>query len=403
MEDKSKILLAKRTERVQESATLAMAQKALELQQKGIDVISLSLGEPDFNTPESIKMAAIEAVEKNYSHYSPVSGFLSLKQAICQKLKRDNHLDFLPEQIVVANGAKQALYQIFQVLIDEQDEVILPAPYWVSYATLAQISGANLKVVNCEMEQNFKISPEQLAAAITPKTKLFVLNSPSNPTGAVYSQAEIEALAEVLKKHPQIWILSDEIYEYIRFTDKKHFSIAQIPEFKSRVLLVHGVSKGYAMTGYRIGFSATPTFIAKACTALQSQISSGACSVAQKAAEKAFNLSEDIAEDMRNTFKKRRDLAVQILQSIPGLELQTPEGAFYLFPRIKQFFGKKFENYHIQNSKDLCLYLLDQAHVAMVDGESFGAQDYVRLSYAIDEKKLEQACQHIKNALLKLY
>lgn len=383
------------------SATLAMSQKSNELKAQGVDVINLSVGEPDFNTPDHIKEAAKAAIDGNFTFYTPVPGYLSLRKAICAKLKRENGLDFTPEQIVVSNGAKQSLCNCILSLINPGDEVIIPTPAWVSYVEMVKLAEGVNVLVPATVEQNFKISAAQLEAAITPKTRMVLLCSPSNPTGSVYSREELRALADVLAKHPDIIILADEIYEHINYTGEFN-SISQFAELRDRVVIVNGVSKAYAMTGWRIGYIAAPLWIAKANSKLQSQYTSGCSSIAQKAAEEAYNGPQDCVESMRKAFERRRDLIVSLLKEIPGLKINHPEGAFYIFPEVSSYFGKTDGKHTIANSNDLAMYLLEEAHVATVDGAAFCAPGYIRLSYATSDENIREAARRIADALAKL-
>lgn len=393
--------ISQRVQSLSPSATLAMSQKSNELKAQGVDVINLSVGEPDFMTPHHIKEAAKKAVDENYSFYSPVPGYLSLRKAIADKLKEENGCNFSPEQIIVSGGAKQSLCNCVLSVINPGDEVIIPTPAWVSYVEMVKLAGGVNVLVPAGVDQDFKITAQQLEEAITPKTRMIILCSPSNPTGSVYSKNELKALADVLAKYPDILILSDEIYEHINFTGKFD-SIYQFENIRDRVAIVNGVSKAYAMTGWRIGFLAAPLWLAKANNKLQSQYTSGPSSIAQKAAEAAYTGSQECVEEMRKAFHRRRDLIVNLAKEIPGIKINHPEGAFYLFPEVKSYFGKSFEGKVINNSPDLALYLLDQAHVATVDGEAFCAPDYIRLSYATSDENIVEAMTRIKNALLKL-
>jgi aspartate aminotransferase len=375
-----------------------MAAKARELKEQGIDIISLSLGEPDFNTPDFIKQAAIQAINDNYSKYPPVDGYLDLKQTICKKFKRDNNLDYSPAQIVVSTGAKQALFNVAQVMINPGDEVVIPAPFWVSYAEIVKIAGGIPIEVPTAIETDFKITPAQLENAITAKTKMMWFSSPCNPSGSVYSQSELEGLADVLKKHPNIFILSDEIYEHINFSGS-HCSIGTIGNLIERTITINGISKAFAMTGYRIGYIGAPEFIAKACTKMQGQVTSGANSIAQRATITALEADPSVLKEMVQAFKNRRDLVVKLLREIPGIKINIPEGAFYVFPDISSFFGKTLNGTLINSADDLSMYLLDKAHVATVTGEAFGNPNCLRLSYATSEDQLTEALKRIKEAL----
>ena len=384
------------------SATLAMSQKSNEMKAKGIDIINLSVGEPDFFTPDHIKEAAKQAIDENFSFYTPVPGYMSLRKAICEKLKNENGIQFTPEQIIVSNGAKQSLCNCILSVVNPGDEVIIPTPAWVSYVEMVKLAEGKCVTIPAGVEQNFKITPEQLEAAITPKSRLIILCSPSNPTGSVYSREELKGLADVLAKHPEIIILADEIYEHINFTGRFD-SISQFESVRDRVAIVNGVSKAYAMTGWRIGFLAAPLAIAKANSKLQSQYTSGASSIAQKAAEAAYTGSQQCVEDMRQAFERRRDLIVSLAKEIPGIRINHPEGAFYLFPEVSSFFGKTDGETTIKDAGDLALYLLDKAHVATVDGAAFCAPGYIRLSYATRDENIVEAMRRIKEALALLH
>lgn len=390
--------LSDRINSLSTSQTLAMAAKARELKAQGVNIISLSLGEPDFNTPEFIKEAAIQAIKDNYSKYPPVDGYQELKEAISRKFKRDNHLDYSPNQIVVSTGAKQSLYNVAQVMINPGDEVVIPAPYWVSYAEIVKMAGGIPIEVPTTIESDFKITPEQLEEAITPKTKMVWFCSPCNPSGSVYSKAEFEALAKVLDRHPNVFILSDEIYEHINFTGS-HCSIGSIGNLIDRTITVNGIAKAFAMTGYRIGYIGAPEFIAKACTKMQGQVTSGANSIAQRATITAVEADPSVLKDMVAAFKSRRDLVIKLLSEIPGIRINMPEGAFYAFPDVSSFFGKTLHGVKINNADDLSLYLLDKAHVATVTGAAFGNPNCIRLSYATSEDQLKEAIKRIKDAL----
>ncbi|MBQ2488941.1 MAG: pyridoxal phosphate-dependent aminotransferase [Bacteroidales bacterium] len=386
------------------SETLAMTQAARDLKAQGKDVISLSIGEPDFNTPETIKEAAKKAIDDNFSHYPPVPGYADLKEAVCKKFKRDNNLDFTPDQIIVSTGAKQSIYQVVQCLVNPGDEVVIPTPYWVSYREIVKVAGGECVYVKTAIENDFKVTAEQLEKAITPKTKLIMFSSPSNPTGMLYSKEELRKIADMLQKHPQVYVMADEIYEHINFVGK-HESLAQFPEIKERVITINGVAKGYAMTGWRIGFIAAPLFIAKACNKLQGQITSATCSIAQKATVRAMELDPATDKDiiwMREQFKERRDLVYKLLCEIPGLKVRLPQGAFYFFPEVSSYFGKSYGEYSIKNSTDLCMYLLHEANVATVMGSAFGDDNCIRLSYATSKETLIEAIRRIKEALAKL-
>lgn len=393
--------VAERINRLSESATLAVAQKSRELKAQGIDVIGLGVGEPDFPTPTFIKEAAKKAIDDNYSYYSPVPGYPELLKAIADKLKRDNNLDYAPNQIVVSNGAKHSLANVIQVVVEEGDEVIVPAPYWVTYVDLVNYSNGVNVIINTTVDSDFKITPEQLEAAITPKTRAFLFSSPSNPTGSVYTRDELKAFAAIFAKHPNIIIISDEIYEHIIYGTKFE-SIAQFPEVKDQVVVVNGVSKSYAMTGYRIGFLAGPQWIVKACNKLQSQFTSGPNSVAQIASVAAFNHDGTEVTKMVTQFEKRRDLVLSMLNEIPGIKTSKPEGAFYVFPDCSAYFGKMDGDTEIKNADDLSYYILSKGHVGVVSGDAFGAPECFRISYAASEEQLIEAMTRIKNALAKL-
>jgi aspartate aminotransferase len=385
-----------------ESATIKMAQLSRELAAKGVHVISLSLGEPDFSTPKHIKEAAKAAIDSGkYDSYSPISGYADLKQAICDKLKRDNNLEYKPENIVVSTGAKQSLANVFVSFLNEGDEVIIPAPYWVSYPEQVKMCNATPVIIATNVDAEFKITPEQLEKAITPKTKFLVYSSPSNPTGSVYTREELENFVKVLEKYPHVYIISDEIYEHINYVGK-HVSIAEFPSIKDRVIVVNGQAKGYAMTGWRIGYIAAPAYIAKACDKLQGQITSGTNSIAQRATIEALLGDQQPTCDMREAFRKRRDLVLSILQTIPNVKCNVPAGAFYVFPDLSAYFGKTFEGETIKDADDLCLYLLNTGHVAAVSGSGFGAPECIRFSYAASEENLKEAFTRVKNALEKL-
>ncbi|MDR0228158.1 MAG: pyridoxal phosphate-dependent aminotransferase [Flavobacteriaceae bacterium] len=390
--------LSDRINSLSTSQTLAMAAKARELKSQGVDIISLSLGEPDFNTPDFIKEAAIQAIKDNYSKYPPVEGYAELREAISKKFARDNKLNYAPSQIVVSTGAKQALYNVAQVMINDGDEVVIPAPYWVSYAEIVKMSGGIPIEVATTIDADFKITPAQLEAAITPKTKMVWFCSPCNPSGSVYSKEEFEAIAKVLEKYPNIFILSDEIYEHINFTGN-HCSIGTIGNLIERTITVNGIAKAFAMTGYRIGYIGAPEFIAKACTKMQGQVTSGANSIAQRATITAVEADPSVLNDMVSAFKNRRDLVVKMLRDIPGMKVNTPEGAFYVFPDVSSYFGKTFQGVKINNADDLSLYLLDKAHVATVTGVAFGNPACIRMSYATSEEQLIEAFSRIKKAL----
>ncbi|MDD2199144.1 MAG: pyridoxal phosphate-dependent aminotransferase, partial [Bacteroidales bacterium] len=380
------------------SATLAMTAKSRELKAQGFDVVNLSIGEPDFNTPDYVKEAAKKAIDDNITHYPPVPGFPELRKAVSEKFKRENNLEFSPDQIVVSAGAKHSIINVFLSVLDPGDEVIVPAPYWVSYVEMIKLGEAETVVVPCSIEQDFKITPQQLEDAITDKTRAMIFSSPSNPTGSLYSKEELAGLVSVLKKYPRIIIISDEIYEHINFVGE-HQSIAAFNDIKNQVVVVNGVSKGYAMTGWRIGYIGAPLWIAKACTKLQGQFTSAACSIAQKAAEAAINAGNATCKEMMQVFKKRRDLVLELVSKIPGFRTNTPQGAFYIFPDITGIFGKSYNDYLINNSDDLAMYLLEKAHVATVAGSAFGSPDCLRLSYAASEEELIKAFNRIKEAI----
>jgi len=394
--------LSNRLQRLAPSATLAMSQKSSEMKAQGIDVINMSVGEPDFNTPDHIKNAAKLAIDENYSRYSPVPGYPELRQAIARKLERENQLHYQPSEILVSNGAKQSVCNTVMALVNPGEEVIIPAPYWVSYPQMALLAGGTPVFVEATFEQNFKMTPEQLEAAITPKTKLLILCSPSNPTGSVYNKEELRALANIILKHEDLYVLADEIYEHINYVGH-HESIAQFPGMKERTIIVNGVSKAYAMTGWRIGYIAAPEWIVKGCNKLQGQYTSGPCSMSQKAAEFAYTQSQQCVEDMRQAFERRRNLIVELARQIPGLEVNVPEGAFYLFPKCSSFYGKKTpEGKTIENSTDLAMYLLEVGHVATVGGDAFGDPNCFRMSYATSDDNIREAMRRIGEALKSL-
>lgn len=393
--------LSDRLNRLAPSATLAMSQKSAELKAQGVDVINLSVGEPDFNTPDHIKEAAKRAVDENYSRYSPVPGYPALKKAIVDKLKNENGLDYEPSQIICSNGAKQSVCNAVLALVNPGDEVIIPAPYWVSYPQMVLLAEGTPVTVEATIEQDFKITPEQLEAAITPKTRALILCSPSNPTGSVYSAEELEALAAVLRRHENVIVLSDEIYEHINYVGR-HASIASCEGMKERTVVINGVSKAYAMTGWRIGFIAAPEWIAKGCNKLQGQYTSGPCSVSQMAATAAFAGDQTCVETMRQAFGRRKNLIVRLAKEIPGLEVNDPHGAFYLFPKCSSFFGKRDGDRVINNSTDFALYLLEVAHVATVGGDAFGSPACFRMSYATSDENITEAMRRIKEACARL-
>lgn len=394
--------LSNRLQRLAPSATLVMSQKSSEMKAQGLDVINMSVGEPDFNTPDHIKEAGKKAIDDNYSRYSPVIGYADLRKAISEKLKRENGLDYGVNEIVVSNGAKQSVCNTIMALVNSGDEVIVPAPYWVSYPQMAKLAGGVPVIVEAGFAQNFKMTPEQLEAAITPKTKLLILCSPSNPTGSVYTKEELRGLAEVIKRHDDVFVLADEIYEHINYVGK-HESIAQFDGMKERTIVVNGVSKAYAMTGWRIGYIAAPEWIAKGCNKLQGQYTSGPCSVSQMAAVAAYVESQDCVEEMRKAFERRRDLIVSLAKDIPGLEVNVPQGAFYLFPKCSSFFGKTDGERVVANSSDFAMYLLEKAHVATVGGDAFGDGECFRMSYATSEDNIKEAMSRIKKALAALH
>ena len=393
--------LSNRLNRLAPSATLAMSQKSGEMKAQGIDVINMSVGEPDFNTPDHIKAAAKKAVDDNYSRYSPVPGYPDLRKVISAKLKNENGLEYAPSEILVSNGAKQSVCNTIMALVNDGEEVIIPAPYWVSYPQMVKLAGGEPVIVNAGFEQNFKMTPEQLEAAITPKTRMLILCSPSNPTGSVYSQKELAALAEVILRHDDLFVLADEIYEHINYVGE-HASIAKVEGMRERAIIVNGVSKAYAMTGWRIGYIAAPEWIVKGCNKLQGQYTSGPCSVSQKAAEAAYTLSQECVETMRQAFQRRRDLIVELAKDIPGLEVNVPEGAFYLFPKCSSFFGKSDGKHTINNSTDFAMYLLEEGHVATVGGDAFGDPECFRMSYATSDDNIREAMRRIKETLAKL-
>lgn len=393
--------ISDRVQSLSPSQTLAMSQKSNELKAQGIDVINLSVGEPDFNTPDHIKEAAKQAIDENYTFYTAVPGYMSLRKAIVDKLKKENGLDYTPEQIVVSGGAKQSLCNVILSVINPGDEVIIPTPAWVSYVEMVKLAEGKNVLVPASIEQDFKITPKQLEDAITPKTRMVLICSPSNPTGSVYTEAELKGLVEVLAKYPDILILADEIYEHINFTGS-FTSLASFPEIADRTIIVNGVSKAYAMTGWRIGFIAAPLWVAKATNKLQSQYTSGASSIAQKAAEAAYTGSQACVEEMRVAFQRRRDLVVSLAREIPGIKVNEPQGAFYLFPEVSSYFGKKCGDKVINNAADLAMYLLEEGHVATVDGEAFCLPGYIRLSYATSDDNIREAMKRIADALAKL-
>ena len=394
-------ILSDRLNRLSPSATLAMSQRSSELKAQGVDIINMSVGEPDFNTPDHIKEAAIKAVQDNWTRYSPVPGYPDLKKAIAAKLKNENGLDYLPSQILCSNGAKQSVCNAIMALVNPGDEVIIPAPYWVSYPQMVLLAEGTPVAIPTTIEQDFKVTPEQLEQAITPRTRAIILCSPSNPTGSVYSAAELEALKDVLLKHERVMVIADEIYEHINYVGA-HASMAQFADIKDRVVIVNGVSKAYAMTGWRIGFIAAPEWVVKGSNKLQGQYTSGPCSVSQKAAEAAYTGSQECVETMRQAFERRRNLIVSLAREIPGLEVNNPQGAFYLFPKCSSFFGKRDGDRVINNSTDLAMYLLEVGHVATVGGDAFGSPECFRMSYATSEANITEAMRRIADTLARL-
>ena len=395
------IQISERIQSLSQSQTLAMSQKSNELKAKGIDVINLSVGEPDFPTPEHIKEAAKEAIDENFTFYTPVPGYLSLRKAIAEKLKRENGLDYAPEQIVVSGGAKQALCNVILSIVNPGDEVVIPTPAWVSYVEMVKLAEGKNVLVPADIKQDFKVTPEQLEAAITDKTKMVLICSPSNPTGSVYSKEELQGLVNVLAKYPKITVLADEIYEHINFTGS-FTSLGSFKEIADRVVIINGVSKAYAMTGWRIGYCAAPLHIAKACTKLQGQYTSYSSSVAQKAAEAAYTGSQACVEEMRVAFERRRNLVVSLAREIPGINVNEPQGAFYLFPEVSSYIGKKYGDKVIENYGDLAMFLLEVGHVATVDGAAFCLPGYIRLSYATSDDNIREAMRRIKETLALL-
>ena len=400
----NKSILANRVVSMTVSATLEMTSRSRALKEKGIDVITLSLGEPDFDTPQHIKDAGKRAIDDNVTHYPPVPGFNELRQAVADKLKRDNKLDFTASQVVISNGAKQSIANVLMCILNEGDEVIIPAPYWVSYPSIVELALGKPVILDSNIDCDFKVTPEQIKSAITPRTKAFLFSSPSNPTGSVYTGQELKDIADVFKNYPDILIISDEIYEYNIFSGS-HQSIASFPEVKEQVAIINGVSKGFAMTGWRIGYVAAPEFLAKACSKLQGQYTSGAGTISQMAALEALKTSPEKSPDIKKmvtAFHQRRDLLIDLIAEIPGVKTTTPNGAFYLFPDFSYYFGKSNGSTKINNSTDLCLYLLDKAHVALVPGEAFGSPECVRISYATSNDKITEAINRIKPALAQL-
>jgi len=394
--------ISQRLNRLSESATLAMARMSRELKADGHDVISLSLGEPDFNTPNFIKEAAKKAIDNNFSHYTPVPGLVDLRKAISKKFKRDNNLNYTPDQIVTSTGAKQSLANLCLSLLNPNDEVLLPCPYWVSYAEIIKLAEGVPVEIPSNIDSDFKVTAEQIEKVITPKTKLLMFSSPCNPSGTVYTKGELFAIAKMLEKYPDIYIASDEIYEYINFTDS-HFSIGTIPSMKDRTITINGVSKGFAMTGWRVGYIGAPIWISNACNKIQGQITSATCAIAQKATETAILANpETVTKEMKETFLRRRDMLLKELKNIPGFKCNIPQGAFYIFPNISYYFGKRYKTKIIDNSDDLCMYLLNEAHVALVAGSAFGNPECIRISYAASDEKLIEASRRIKEKLAEL-
>lgn len=383
------------------SATMAMNQATRELKAKGVDVINLSVGEPDFNTPDHIKAAVKKAVDNNYSFYPPAAGIPELREAVSQKFKRENNLDYSPDQVIVSAGAKNSLANVILALIDKDDEVIVPSPYWVTYVELVTLAEGKNVVIRGGFENDFKVTPEQIEAAITPKTKALLLCSPSNPTGSVYSKEELEAIAKVIEKHPRVFVLTDEIYEHINFTGK-HESIAQFDSIKDRVVIINGVSKAYAMTGYRIGYIGAPVWLAKAVAKLQGQLLTGPATMAQVAAAAALNEDQDCVKDMMVAFKRRKELVYGLVQEMPGVEVNNPDGAFYVFPKISSYFGKSYNGKTMETSNDLALFLLHEGHIGTVPGEAFGEPECIRISFATSDENLVEAMKRMKEALAKL-
>ncbi|MDZ4846294.1 MAG: pyridoxal phosphate-dependent aminotransferase [Chitinophagales bacterium] len=394
-------ILSERISKMSESATIKMAQLGRELKAKGKDIINLSLGEPDFDTPEHIKQAGIKAINEGYTHYSPVPGYLELRKAICEKLKRDNGLTYTPEQIVVSTGAKQSLINVVLSMVNPGDEVIVPSPFWVSYAAMVQLADATMVNIPTSVETDFKFTAAQLEKAITPKTRMIIYSSPCNPSGAVFSKSDLESYAKVLEKHPNVFVVSDEIYEYITYSGK-HESIAQFDAIKEQVVVVNGFSKGFAMTGWRLGYIAAPLWVAKACDKMQGQFTSGTCSVAQKAGEVAISSDLTPTFKMRDAFRKRRDLIISLLKEVPGFRVNVPPGAFYAFPDVSVYFGKTYDGDLIKDSDDMAMFLLKVGNISTVGGKSFGDDNCIRLSYACSEDTIRKAVQNIKNALAQL-
>lgn len=388
-------------QRLSESATLAMSRKSRELSEQGVNVVNLSLGEPDFNTPDFIKEAAKEGIDQNYTRYMPVNGYADFRASIAAKFKRDNNIDYTPEQIVVSTGAKQSIVNVILATVNPGDEVLLPAPYWVSYIEMVKMTGAKPVVIPSGIEDDYKITPEQLREHITPRTRMLIYSSPCNPSGSVYTEAELRAIADVVAEHPNMIVISDEIYEHINYLGG-HFSLASVDKVYDQTVTVNGVAKGWAMTGWRIGYLGAPLWIAKACTKLQGQFTSGASSISQRAAKAAVEADPSAASHMRDTFLKRRGLITDLLSEIPGVECNVPDGAFYMFPRVSHYFGKRFGDKVIQNSDDLAEYILAEGHVATVSGAAFGSPECLRISYAASEADLKEAAARIKGALAKL-
>lgn len=393
--------LSNRVEKLAESETLAMSRLANELKDKGINIINMSLGEPDFATPDFIKLSAKDAIDKNFSYYTPVPGYKDLQEAVVNKFKRDNNLTYKPSQIVASTGAKQSIINLVMAVVNPGDEVILPAPYWVSYSEMISLNEGKVISLSTDYRSDFKITPSQLEKAITPKTKMFLFSNPCNPTGTMYSEKELRALGEVFKKNPHVLICSDEIYEYITF-EGKMFSIGSISELTDRTITVNGLSKGFAMTGWRLGYLAAPQAIAAACVKIQGQFTSGPCSITQRAAITALNADPSVVQPMQNAFLKRRDLLISLMKEVPNIKVNNPGGAFYLFPEVSSYFGKKHGDVVIKDAKDLCMYLLNTGHVALTPGGAFGAPEYIRLSYATSEDIIREAVSRIKKALIDL-
>lgn len=393
--------LSDRVNLISESQTIAMARKSRELKAQGIDIISLSLGEPDFATPEVVKQAAIKAINDNFSYYTHVSGYVELRQAIAHKFKRDNGLDYAADDIVVSTGAKQSIANAVLCLINPGDEVIIPAPFWVSYLEILKLAGGVPVIINTTIENDFKITAEELKAHITPKTRMMMFSTPCNPTGSVYSKEELRAIADVVKQYEEIYIMSDEIYEHINFVGG-HESMAQFPDIREKVITINGVSKGFAMTGWRGGIMAAPRWIAQACDKMQGQFTSATSSITQKAMHAAMELSAESTHYMRDAFLKRRDLVLELMKDIPGFKTNTPQGAFYVYPEVSALFGKSYNGFTVNNATDLSMFLLDVAHVALVPGAAFGDDKYIRFSYATSEDKLTEALKRMKAAIEKL-